>query len=161
MALGKSGPKQGEFWISVSELPTSPGYPFYRKLNELLRGADFDDWVEGLCEELYAGRRGRPSIPPCVYFRMLFAGYFEGIQSQRGIVWRCIDSLSRREFLGLGVRVESPHHSSLSRVRQRLPLEAHHAVFEFVLRLAIEKGMIRSPRKSPKTGGDGRIRALV
>jgi len=74
---------------------------------------------------------------------MLFAGYFEGIQSQRGIAWRCSDSLSLREFLGLGTTDESPHHSSLTRVRKRLPQEVHHAVFEFVLRVAIEKGMLK------------------
>lgn len=143
MALGKSGPKQGEFWVTVSELPTSPGHPFYSKLNEILRGADFDAWVEGLCEEYYAKNTGRPGIPPGVYFRMLFAGYFEGIQSQRGIAWRCSDSLSLRSFLGLGATDESPHHSSLTRVRKRLPQEVHHAVFEFVLRVAIERGLLK------------------
>lgn len=143
MALGKFGPKQNEFWVTVSELPTSPGHPFYRKLNEILREADFDDWVEGLCEEHYSKGTGRPGIPPGVYFRMLFAGYFEGIQSQRGIAWRVSDSLSLREFLGLGPTDESPHHSSLTRVRKRLPEQVHHAVFEFVLRVAIEKGMVK------------------
>ncbi len=143
MALGRSGPKQDEFWVTVSELPTSPGHPFYRKLNEILREADFDVWVEGLCEEYYAKHTGRPGIPPGRYFRMLFAGYFEGIQSQRGIAWRVSDSLSLREFLGLGTTDEAPHHSSLTRVRKRLPQEVHHAVFEFVLRVAIEKGMIK------------------
>ena len=143
MALGKSGPKQNEFWVTVAELPTSPGHPFYRKLNAILSEADFDGWVEGLCEEYYAKGSGRPGIPPGRYFRMLFAGYFEGIQSQRGIAWRCSDSLSLRKFLGLGTTDESPHHSSLTRVRKRLPQEVHHAVFEFVLRVAIEKGMLK------------------
>ncbi len=143
MALGRSGPKQNEFWVTVSELPSSPGHPFYRKLNEILRGGDFDAWVEGLCREYYSKGTGRPGIPPGVYFRMLFAGYFEGIQSQRGIAWRCSDSLSLREFLGLAVSEASPDHSSLTRVRKRLPEEVHHAVFEFVLRMAIEKGMVK------------------
>ncbi len=142
MALGKFGPKQNEFWVTVSELPTSPGHPFYRKLNEILREADFDGWVEGLCEEHYSKGTGRPGIPPGVYFRMLFAGYFEGIQSQRGISWRVSDSLSLREFLGLSPTDGSPHHSSLTRVRKRLPEEVHHAVFEFVLQVAIEKGLV-------------------
>ena len=143
MALGRSGLKQTELWVTVSELPTSPGHPFYRKLNEILGDADFDGWVEDLCEEFYARETGRPGIPPGRYFRMLFAGYFEGIQSQRGIAWRVSDSLSLHEFLGLGATDESPHHSSLTRVRKRLPQQVHHAVFEFVLRVAIEKGMIK------------------
>lgn len=139
MALGRSGPKQNEFWVTVSELPKSPGHPFYRMLNQILGEAAFDDWVEGLCEEYYAKGTGRPGIPPGRCFRMLFAGYFEGIQSQRGIAWRCSDSLSLREFLGLGATDESPHHSSLTRVRKRLPQEVHHAVFEFVLRIIATK----------------------
>ena len=143
MALGKSGSKQNELWVTVSELPTSPGHPFYGKLNEILEEADFDDWVEGLCEEYYAKNIGRPGIPPGRYFRMLFAGYFEGIQSQRGIAWRVSDSPSLREFLGLRATDESPEHSSLTRVRKRLPQEVHHAVFKFVLRIAIEKGLIK------------------
>ena len=143
MALGKSGSKQSEFWVTVSELPKSPGHPFYRKLNQILQEADFDGWVEALCEDYYAGDRGRPGMPPGRYFRMLFAGYFEGIQSQRGIAWRVSDSLSLREFLGLDTTEDSPHHSTLTRIRQRLPQDVHHAVFEFVLNVAIEKGLVK------------------
>lgn len=74
---------------------------------------------------------------------MLLAGYFEGLTSQRGIAWRCSDSLSLREFLGLAVTEESPDHSSLTRIRNRLPLEVHVQVFEQVLKLAAEKQLVR------------------
>ena len=144
MALGKRGAdQQQEFWVSTVELPKAPGHPFYMKLNELLGEAGFDCWVEGLCKEFYANGKGRPSIPPGVYFRMLLVGYFEGLGSQRGIAWRCSDSLSVRSFLGIALAESSPEHSSLTRVRKRLPLGVHEAVFKFVLEIAIEKKLLK------------------
>jgi hypothetical protein len=139
VALGKRGSVQGEFWVSAENLPKSPGHPFYKKLNQLLAEAGFDDWVEERCEEFYAGDKGRPGIPPGVYFRMLLVGYFEGITSQRGIAWRSSDSLSLRSFLGLAADQDSPDHSSLTRVRKRLPLEVHEEIFEFVLHKGYHK----------------------
>ena len=100
-AGGKSGRRP---CLSTADgLAASPGHPFYRKLNELLAQAGFDRWIERRCERYYATqeKRGQPSIPPGVYFRMLLVGYFEGIDSQRGIAWRCADSLSLRQFLGI------------------------------------------------------------
>lgn len=143
MALGKRRDVQQELWIATGDLPKSPGHPFYAKLGEVLAEGDFDTWVEGRCEEHYARQQGRPSIPPGVYFRMLLVGYFEGLDSQRGIAWRCRDSRSLCSFLGLGPMEESPEHSSLTRIRKRLPLEVHEEVFAFVLRLAEEKGLLK------------------
>lgn len=143
MALGRqSRERQEEFWVVRQELPKSAGHPFYCRLNDLLREAAFDEFVEDLCEPYYA-ENGRPSIPPGRYYRMLFVGYFEGIGSQRGIAWRCSDSLSLREFLGLAVHQSSPDHSSMTRIRNRLPLEVDYTVFRFVLMLAAEKGLLR------------------
>jgi transposase len=142
MALGRRNKQQqGEFWVATHQLPTSPGHVFYEKLNGLLAEGKFDEWVEELCEPHYA-RFGRPGIPPGVYFRMLLVGYFEGIGSQRGIAWRCSDSLSLRKFLGVAANKESPDHSSLSLIRGRLPLNVHNAVFQWVLKLAREKGLL-------------------
>jgi transposase len=143
MALGRRKREQQSMWVATSDLPRSTGHVFYQKLNGLLREADFDGWVERLCEPYYADAIGRPSIPPGMYFRMLLVGYFEGIGSQRGIAWRCADSLSLREFLGLAPTENSPDHSSLSRVRDRLPLEVHAEVFRFVLQIAEEKNLLR------------------
>lgn len=145
MALGRrSEERQEELFVMHDQLPRSEGHVFYRKLNELLAAAGFDRFVETLCSEHYDGAgQGRPSIPPGVYFRMLLIGYFEGIGSQRGIAWRCHDSLSLREFLGVPLTEDAPDHSSLTRVRDRLPLEVHAAVFQFVLKLAAEKGLLR------------------
>ncbi len=143
MALGKRRSEQQEMWVATTSLPKSEGHVFYRKLNEVLAEAGFDRWVERQCRPYYHDRLGRPSIPPGVYFRMLLVGYFEGIGSQRGIAWRCGDSLSLREFLGIPLVEQTPDHSSLTRVRDRLPLEVHAAVFQWVLKLAAEKGLLR------------------
>ena len=96
MALGKRKRQQQEAWIATTDLPKSPGHVFYEKLNEILAKAGFDEHVEELCQPHYADVRGRPSIPPGVYFRMLLVGYFEGIDSQRGIAWRCADSFAEQ-----------------------------------------------------------------
>jgi transposase len=144
MSMGRR-PEQHQqaFWVATSALPRSPGHAFYDQLNRLLADADFDRHVETLCQEHYADGTGRVSIPPGVYFRMLLVGYFEGLDSQRAIAWRCADSLSLRSFLGIPLDEATPDHSSLTRIRQRLPLEAHEDVFLFVLRVAQDKKLLR------------------
>jgi transposase len=142
MALGRrNDERQREFWVATPSLPMAPGHAFYVKLNQLLAEGGFDEWIETLCEPYYS-RMGRPGIPPGVYFRMLLVGYFEGIGSQRGIAWRCSDSLSLRKFLGLAPTDESADHSSLSVIRERLPAEVHNAVFIWVLTLARDKKLL-------------------
>jgi transposase len=143
MALGKRRREQQGMWVATTDLPRSPGHPFYQKLNQLLAEAGFDDWVERLCQPYYAETMGRPSIPPGVYFRMILVGYFEGIASQRGIAWRCSDSRSLAEFLGVPITQMTPDHSSLSRVHGRLPLEVHEQVFQFVLKIAADKKLLK------------------
>ena len=121
----------------------APGHIFYVKLNQLLADADFDRWVEALCEPHYAARKGRPSVPPGTYFRMLFVGYFEGLNAQRAIAWRCSDSLSIRTFLGVPIGADTPDHSSLSYIRDRLPLDVHQQVFVKILAIAQEKKLLK------------------
>ena len=144
MALGRRvEERQQEMWIASAELPKSEGHVFYRKLNQLLADAGFDRFVEELCRTYYHATMGRPGIPPGTYFRMLLVGYFEGIGSQRGIAWRCADSLSLRTFLGVPLTEETPDHSSLTRVRDRFSLEVHVEVFRFVLGVASEQGLLK------------------
>ena len=143
MALGRQEAKQSEMWVAARDLPRSPGHPFYGKLNALLAEADFDRRIEKLCEPYYADNVGRPGIPPGVFFRMLFVGLFEGLGSQRGIAWKCSDSLSVREFLGLQPGEKSPDHSSLTYIRRRLPLEVYEQGFEMVLEIARQKGVLK------------------
>ena len=123
MALGRrKREQQQELWVATVAIDAAPGHVFYQRLNDLLREEGFDEFVEELVRPHYA-RGGRPGVPPGIYFRMLFIGYFEGIDSQRGIAWRCRDSLSLRQFLGLSLTDSVPDHSSLTRIRDRLPLE--------------------------------------
>ena len=144
MAMGRrKRERQGELWVAASDMPQSPGHPFYRKLNELLSRHGFDPFVEGLCQQFYHEWLGRPSIPPGVYFRMLLIGYVEGIDSERGIAWRCSDSLTLRDFLGCPRKKRTPDHSSLSKTRQRLDLETHEEVFTWVLKCVAEAGLVK------------------
>ena len=142
MSLGRrQQERQAEFWIATHDLAGGPGHVFYDRLNTLLDEAGFDRFVEGLCEPYYQ-ETGRGSIPPGRYFRMLLVGYFEGIDSQRGIAWRCCDSLSLRRFLFLELNEASPDHSSLTNTRNRLPAELFEQVFAFVLNLARVKKLL-------------------
>ena len=136
--------RQEALSIATEGLAKSPGHPFYRKLNELLAEAGFDRWIEDRCRQFYATeeKRGQPSIPPGVYFRMLLVGYFEGIDSQRGIAWRCADSLSLRAFLGTALDESTPDHSTLTNTRNRLPQEVFEEVFQFVLGIAVDKKLL-------------------
>ena len=144
MAMGrKSGLEQQEgLWIARNELPRTMAHPFYEQVNRLLEKHAFDRFAEGECGRFYASKMGRPSLAPGIYFRLLLIGYFEGIDSERGIAWRCHDSRSLAEFLGVPVTEETPDHSSLSRIHGRLPLEVHEAMFVFVLKLAAEKKLL-------------------
>jgi hypothetical protein len=134
---------QGELFVTSADLPQSPGHAFYDRLNRLLDESGFDRFVEDLCRPHYADDVGRDSIPPGTYFRMLFVGYFEGLDSQRGIAWRCADSFSLRAFLGVPFDTATPNHSSLTKIRQRLPEVIHEQVFARVLAIAHEKNILK------------------
>lgn len=144
MSMGQRKDRQEDLFILTEGLPRSAGHPFYQALNRLLAAANFDRWIEKRCQPYYEARktRGRPSIPPGVYFRMLLIGYFENLGSQRAIAWRCADSLSLRRFLGIGLSESTPDHSTLTNTRQRLPREIFDEVFQFVLKLAAEKKLL-------------------
>lgn len=143
--MGRREDEQTPMWLSGSELARSPGHRFYEKLNELLSEAGFDRGVEQLCAPYFEAddKPGRPSIAPGVYFRMLFVGYFEGIESERGLEWRCSDSLSLRTFLGVQMNARVPDHSSLSRMRARLDSKVYDEVFRQVLGIVESKGLLR------------------
>jgi transposase len=144
MAMGRQPEQaQGEFWIATERLAPAPAHPFYQKLNALLAAAGFDSFCQTACQKFYAATLGRPSIPPGVYFRMLMMGYFEKLDSEREIAWRCADSLALRAFLGYRVDEGTPDHSSLSRTRNRIDLETHQAVFDWVLKRLTEQGLLK------------------
>jgi transposase len=142
MAMGRrKAERQESMWI-LAGCVTAPGHPFYRALNRLLAAHGFDRFVEGMCEKFYARDNGRPGTPPGVYFRLLLVGYFEGIGSERGIDWRCSDSLSLHEFLGIPLGESTPDHSTISRTRRLIDVETHQAVFAWVLKLVAEHGLV-------------------
>lgn len=133
---------QKDLFISHEDLPKSQGHPFYERLNGILKAKGFDGFAEEQCQAFYAEVMGRPGTPPGVYFRMLLIGYFEGIDSERGIAWRCRDSLSLREFLGYGLGDALPDHSTLSRTRRLIDLETHSEVFGWILKLLAQEGLV-------------------
>ena len=146
MALGRQGERQTDLMVGWAELPRSPGHAFYDRLQAVLVEAGFDGFAEQHARPTTPSKQGRPSLPPGRYFRMHLVGYFEGIDSERGLEWRCADSLSLREFLRLGTTEPVPDHSWLSKTRSRLPLEVHEAVFTWVLQRLAEHGLIQGDR---------------
>lgn len=132
--------------VTWTDLPRSPGHVFYDRLQQVLLDGGFDGFVEATCKPYYAEKMGAKSVPPGRYFRMHLVGYFEGIASERGLEWRCSDSLSLRDFLRLETGQRVPDHSWLSKTRSRLPHEVHSAVFDWVLSLLAEHGLVQGER---------------
>lgn len=144
MALGKrTRQSQEPLFISTAELRTPAGHPYYQTVNALLEAHGFDDWVEEACGSYYAPTMGRPGLAPGIYFRCLMIGYFEGIDSERGIAWRVADSLALRGFLGLALDQPTPDHSTLSRTRRLIAVEMHQRVFTWVLKVLAVQGLIQ------------------
>jgi transposase len=143
MAMGTRESEQSSLWVATSDLPASPGHPFYTRLNALLDAHSFDPFVEGLCRAFYAPVMGRPSLAPGRYFRLLLVGYFEGIDSERGIAWRATDSLVVRSFLRLPLDDAPPDHSTIARTRRLIDIETHRAVFTWVQVRLVEAGLLK------------------
>ena len=142
MGMGRKRRRQESLWIATQELPRTKGHVFYDRVNRILEEDRFDPFAEEACQDFYAPVMGRPGVVPGVYFRMLLVGYFEGIDSERGIAWRCADSLSLREFLGIGLSDSVPDHSSVSRTRRLIDLETHAQVFHWMLERLAGHGLI-------------------
>jgi transposase len=144
MSLGKRGPneKQESIWMEAGRLATPVSHPFYERLNRLLGKRGFDVFAESACRDFYA-KVGRPGLAPGVYFRALLVGYFEGIDSERGIAWRTADSLALRSFLGFELSQTTPDHSTISRTRRLIDVETHRKVFLWVLGMLAEEGLLK------------------
>ena len=145
MAMGRRRKRvrQEGLWTPTAALPLAASHPFYARLNQILDEKQFDEYVETLCEEFYAGEIGRPGLPPGMYFRLLMVGYFEGIDSERGIAWRASDSLSIRSFVRIALYESVPDHSTISRTRRLMDVETHQAVFQWVLQILAEKKLLK------------------
>ena len=144
MAMGtrKGRERQEEIWYR-SEVAEAPGHPFYRKLEAKLKEAGFDGFCEEECKRYYADGVGRPSLVPGVYFRLMLIGFFEGIDSERGIAWRVADSLSLRQFLGYGIDENTPDHVTISRTRRLLEASTHKLIFDWVLEQLARAGLVK------------------
>jgi len=142
MGTRKQRERQADLWIATAEIAETPGHAFYERLDELLVENRFDRRLEHMCRRFYRSHRGRPSMAPGVYFRLLLIGYFEGLDSERGIAWRVADSLSLRRFIGYGLDEKTPDHSTLSRTRRLFWLSTHRAVFTWVLKILAEEGLV-------------------
>jgi transposase len=145
MAMGtrRKRRRQHGLWISAADLPTTAAHPFYRRVNALLDEHRFDECVEGACQSFYAETMGRPGLAPGIYFRLLLVGYFEGIDSERGIAWRAADSLALRQFLHIAWDEAVPDHSTISRTRRLIDLETHRAVFTWVQQRLADAGLLK------------------
>jgi transposase len=143
MALGKRKAVQQPLFVTVADLKVR-SHPFYDAVNKVLDAHHFDAFVEELCAGFYddGKKGGRPGIAPGVYFRCLMVGYFEGIDSERGIDWRCNDSNALRLFLGLALDQPAPDHSTISRTRRLIDLETHAEVFRFILKVLANHGLV-------------------
>jgi transposase len=144
MAMGtrKQRERQEGLWYQA-ELPTAPGHPFYRRLNEVLDKAGFDLFCESNCAEFYHEKLGRPSLAPGLYFRVMMIGFFEGLDSERGIAWRLADSLTLRQFLGIGLDEKTPDHVTISRTRRLIDADTHQRIFLWVLERLAQGGLIK------------------
>jgi len=145
MAMGtrRKRRRQHDLWVSAADLPTTAAHPFYQRVTALLDAHDFDAFVEGKCQGFYAKTMGRPSLPPGLYFRVLMVGYFEGIDSERGIAWRAADSLGVRRFLQIAWDEAGPDHSTISRTRRLIDLETHRDVFTWVQQRLVEADLLK------------------
>src|SRR5215831_6308107 len=144
MAMGtrKKRERQEPLWYG-SELPAAPGHPFYSRLNEVLDKAGFDKFCEEACASFYHAKLGRPSLAPGMYFRVMTVGFFEGLDSERGIAWRLADSLTLRQFLSIGLDENTPDHVTISRTRRLIDRETHQRIFTWVLEQLAQNGLVK------------------
>ena len=142
MGTRKQRERQEGLWYQA-ELPTAPGQPFYKRLNEVLDKAGFDGFCETNCAEFYHAKLGRPSLVPGLYFRVVMIGFFEGLDSERGIAWRLADSLTLRQFLGIGLDERTPDHVTISRTRRLIDAETHRRIFNWVLERLARSGLLK------------------
>ncbi len=142
MGTRRKRERQEPLWYG-GELPTAPGHPFYKRLNEILDKCDFDRFCEQVCARFYHEKLGRPSLVPGLYFRTMLIGFFEGLDSERGIAWRVADSLTLRQFLAIGLDERTPDHVTISKTRRLIDAATHQLIFSWVLERLAENGLIK------------------
>ncbi|MBC8143961.1 MAG: transposase [bacterium] len=132
----KTEEPQGSIWLPTADIVTTPANAFYQKLDRALEAFSFGNRARALCAPFYCtdvSKGGYPGIDPAVYFKMMIVGFFENIPSERGIAARCADSLSIRQFLHYELTEPTPHHSSFTVIRKRLPVGVYYEIFSLAL----------------------------
>lgn len=116
---------------------------FYRKLSEVLD-------MRFLYRETahYYGKEGQESIDPVVFFKICLVGYLNNINSDRKLIEYCSNCLDVRWYLHYDIDESLPWHSTISRTRQLYGEEVFLKLFQQVLRLCIDKGMVRGKRQA-------------
>ena len=132
-----------QLFVSVNLLDMVPADNFYRKLL-----TELDLRFIYRATKKYYGKEGQESIDPVVFFKILLVGYLNNINSDRQLIAFCSDSLSIRLFLGYDVHEPLPWHSTISRTRSLYGEEVFLSLFKEVLKMCINKGMVRGKRQA-------------
>jgi transposase len=114
-----------------------PEEHLYRRLQATL---DLS-FVRELVAPLYA-QGSRPSVDPVVFFKLQLVMFFEDLRSERLLMRVVSDRLSLRWYLGYDLLETLPHHSSLTRIRDRLGLEVFRRFFERIVQECVEAGLV-------------------
>ncbi len=120
-----------------------PKNNFYRHLKQVL-----DLRFLYTVTKSYYGDCGQKSIDPVVFFKLCLVGYLENISSDRQLINHCSMRLDILFFLGYDLDEELPWHSTISRTRQLFPDEIFEQVFNMVLKMCVEKGMVSGHTQS-------------
>jgi transposase len=114
-----------------------PESNFYRCLKDVL---DLG-FLYGLTKNYY-GEEGQKSIDPVVFFKLCLVGYLENIISDRKLIEFSRMRLDILYFLNYDIDEELPWHSTVSRTRQLFPKSVFEQVFNKILGMCVEKGMV-------------------
>ena len=121
--------------VSLEDLV--PENNFYRRLEARL---DLS-CVRELVAPLYSGG-GRPSVDPVVFFKLQLVMFFEDLRSECQLMEVVTDRLSLRWYMGYDLHEPLPHHSSLTRIRQRYGLLTFRRFFERIVEECFEAGLV-------------------
>ena len=132
------GPQQFRMeWVA----PAVPDSGRRRLLQAINERVDFGP-VYAQAQAYFCPDNGRPSLDPVLMVKVMLVGYLFGVGSDRALVEFCADSLSVREFLGLGLDESLPVHSSFTHWRQRLGAEFFREFLHEIARQCVAAGLV-------------------
>jgi transposase len=125
------------YQVSLDSLVSADN--FYRKLEKAL-----DLHFLYARTAPYYGTEGQESIDPVVFFKILLVGYLNNIPSDRRLMEYCSNCLDIRLFLQYDLDEVLPWHSTISRTRQLYGEGVFLELFQMVLKLCVDKGMVEA-----------------